>query len=327
MKLWNFIGSGILNVIAEILNFVFFSMKLSRKLATKCQILPEKDAENLQNEYNQNFFGLFCRCKQEYEPKEGEAMLQCVVCFEWYHGDCLKPKVPETLALDANDLICANCLDNKVSFIKKYLSENKQWLHNYSGDFNEIKENLPNTGKRILEEICKNPEKGQKISKIEENKTDFMEKCLFKELQKEANLSNTDILLKMEWRDEVCKCAICLEMYKKLHLNFLFGEEAEELHNLLEYSEEIEPEEDPNKPAEPAKNKGIETLNENGLMDMLCRIGMNTLPADKQYYLVDGFRRIIDAFQAKFKDYSKEGKVITEEDVKELFKEIQKKDK
>lgn len=41
----------------------------------------EEEEENKENEYGQNFRGVFCRCGREYDAKkERETMIQCLVC-------------------------------------------------------------------------------------------------------------------------------------------------------------------------------------------------------------------------------------------------------
>lgn len=56
--------------------------------------IPADDIPSLSNTYNQNFKGLFCSCKKQYDPaQETGNMIQCnfgVVCGEdWYHEECI----------------------------------------------------------------------------------------------------------------------------------------------------------------------------------------------------------------------------------------------
>lgn len=62
------------------------------KIDCACTLDDNKDYENKENEYTQNNFGYFCRCKKDYDPNEGN-MLQCGICLEWYHGNHLAPPV------------------------------------------------------------------------------------------------------------------------------------------------------------------------------------------------------------------------------------------
>jgi len=52
-----------------------------------CVLQPYKDLYNAKNVYNHNFKGVFCRCRQPYDPKRG--MRGCAVCHDYYHDDCL----------------------------------------------------------------------------------------------------------------------------------------------------------------------------------------------------------------------------------------------
>lgn len=42
---------------------------------------------NIENKYNQNFYGVYCTCARPYPDPEGDEddMLQCIICEDWYH--------------------------------------------------------------------------------------------------------------------------------------------------------------------------------------------------------------------------------------------------
>jgi len=46
-----------------------------------------KAAANIENKYNQNFYGIYCTCGKPYPDPEGDEddMLQCAICEDWYH--------------------------------------------------------------------------------------------------------------------------------------------------------------------------------------------------------------------------------------------------
>jgi hypothetical protein len=52
-----------------------------------------KAAANVENKYNQNFYGVYCTCGKPYPDPEGDEddMLQCAICEDWYH---LKVSMP-----------------------------------------------------------------------------------------------------------------------------------------------------------------------------------------------------------------------------------------
>lgn len=63
---------------------------------SSCKLFADKDPKNLQNNYNQNFQGLYCTCHRPYPDPEAENqvdMIQCCACEDWFHGNhiCLEP--------------------------------------------------------------------------------------------------------------------------------------------------------------------------------------------------------------------------------------------
>lgn len=53
-----------------------------------CKLQADKDVENSENVYNQNYKGVYCTCHRVYPDSEGAAlgeMLQCCICEDWFH--------------------------------------------------------------------------------------------------------------------------------------------------------------------------------------------------------------------------------------------------
>jgi E3 ubiquitin-protein ligase UBR7 len=53
-----------------------------------CKLQADKDIENAENVYNQNYKGVYCTCHRVYPDPEGGAlgeMLQCCICEDWFH--------------------------------------------------------------------------------------------------------------------------------------------------------------------------------------------------------------------------------------------------
>lgn len=76
--------------------------------ASECRLYRHKDACNEENSYGgsggHNFEGRFCTC--DAEEGEGEAMLQCLVCQDWFHDQCIGVEV----ASEACEYLCAACV-------------------------------------------------------------------------------------------------------------------------------------------------------------------------------------------------------------------------
>lgn len=88
----------------------------------KCTLNDEKDAANDQNKYNHNFIGKYCICAQPYPNPEGkdEEMVQCVVCEDWFHENCLGCRFPDDE--DYAEMICKSCMQSN-QFLWYYQTE------------------------------------------------------------------------------------------------------------------------------------------------------------------------------------------------------------
>ncbi|XP_054743630.1 putative E3 ubiquitin-protein ligase UBR7 [Anastrepha obliqua] len=91
-------------------------------LNSEMTALQVRNAENL---YNQNFQGLYCKCRRPYPDPERtteEVMLQCTVCEDWFHVHHLDApastaKIAETDV--CGEMICCDCMQ-KHTFLQDY---------------------------------------------------------------------------------------------------------------------------------------------------------------------------------------------------------------
>ncbi|XP_076833963.1 putative E3 ubiquitin-protein ligase UBR7 isoform X2 [Brachyhypopomus gauderio] len=86
----------------------------------KCTLNPEKDAQNIKNLYNHNYFGRYCSCDRPYpddDDQVGEEMIQCIVCEDWYHSKHLGCAVVESEEL--LEMVCETCM-NRAPFLWTY---------------------------------------------------------------------------------------------------------------------------------------------------------------------------------------------------------------
>eukprot|EP00250_Pteridium_aquilinum_P014821 c22220_g7_i1 orf=194-1696(+) len=94
-----------------------------------CRLFSNKDTENSENVYNQNFKGVYCTCKRPYpDPDAGEEtgeMLQCCICEDWFHEDHLGLAPAEEVPRDEDseplfdELICQAC-GASLDFLSHY---------------------------------------------------------------------------------------------------------------------------------------------------------------------------------------------------------------
>ncbi|XP_045768941.1 putative E3 ubiquitin-protein ligase UBR7 [Maniola jurtina] len=86
-----------------------------------CQFTPDKTDLNEENNYNQNFSGLYCVCHRPYPDPESPTeveMIQCIICEDWLHASHLEATVPDNDQY--SEMICKGCM------------EKNEFLHDYS---------------------------------------------------------------------------------------------------------------------------------------------------------------------------------------------------
>ncbi|KAJ7531680.1 hypothetical protein O6H91_14G054400 [Diphasiastrum complanatum] len=94
----------------------------------ECKLFKDKDPENINNSYNQNFLGLYCTCHRRYpEPEDSELgeMLQCCICEDWFHEKHLGLLPDEQVPRDGDaeyafdEIVCPDCVQY-CSFLSSY---------------------------------------------------------------------------------------------------------------------------------------------------------------------------------------------------------------
>ena len=77
-----------------------------------CKLQANKDIQNTENVYNQNYRGLYCTCHRAYPDPEGEdlgEMLQCCICEDWFH-ECHLGLPPTLLVSHISMILRVGCL-------------------------------------------------------------------------------------------------------------------------------------------------------------------------------------------------------------------------
>lgn len=106
-----------------------------------CQFTPDKTDLNDENNYNQNFSGVYCVCQRPYPDPESPTdveMIQCIVCEDWLHATHLEATVPDSDQY--SEMICKGCM------------EKNEFLHDYSNFAVNIDVDVVTNG--IDDKIC-----------------------------------------------------------------------------------------------------------------------------------------------------------------------------
>ena len=233
------------------------------KLKQKCctfNSLPTQNRLNEDNKYNHNFIGKYCICEQPYPNPEGEdrEMVQCIICEDWYHDDCLESSFPDNE--DYAEMICKNCMQNN-QFLSYYHTEKIKKVKNEENKNanvdlvnlddknaddkkekikdNQIKEEVKLNGndeisdKTSIDDVTSTEElKEEKKIDNENNQEEFngdavINKCklnLLKSKLAVEDVKSATTFWPEGWRLELCKCKECLNMYAKSKLDFLIDE-------------------------------------------------------------------------------------------------------
>ena len=210
----------------------------------------------------------------------------------------------EGQALENRDLICKDCLGTTVDFLRAYIAEYK----------------LGEEEKIVIEQKRSRPEDSIDVDvetkkiKDEEEKDEVVITCRYKKIKDVPLEPLKDLLLNTQWREYLCKCQECMEMYNKRKLEFIFTIEETPIHKLLEYQLEENKEEGKEELKEETKASP-----EGGIYDRLCELQLGALPANRQHAFISGYRKLIDSFSEYFKKHLEEGKVVTKDDIDDFF--------
>jgi len=272
----------------------------SDKFTSACQLEPVKPEANDLNIYNQNFKGLYCICQRPY-PDSGntDEMIQCIVCEDWFHSKHLgtKDMNPE----DYSEMICSGCT-SKLSFLPAY----KHLI--------------------VTDDPIQNIEKGDETEDIDivdtdnklEEGTEKIISDITEEMESKAGTSNDKMckLINVKdikkiigssfwvegWRQELCTCLLCNELYKKEGVPFITDEQ----DTLQAYE---------NKSRERMTAK--EKQSEEGLSKALS--SMDRVAAVELVHQYNQFKEEMGEWLSSFKG----DKVVKVEDVQEFFSGVQ----
>ncbi|CAN0840972.1 Putative E3 ubiquitin-protein ligase UBR7 [Linum grandiflorum] len=309
-----------------------------------CKLCPSKEVENVENSYNHNFKGLYCTCGRPYpdpDAEEQEEMIQCIICEDWFHEEHLGLESVNEIPKDSDgeplydEFICKAC-----STVCSFLSLYPQTIRALECHAGGSSSNNTNKDKGVMEShpsptlngkvdniVCSGPSGngGEMVSPkdvaIERGSSSIgnVEKIDCSDAD-EQNVNaacvvgnNTDVsptleikpfFLAKNWRQLLCRCEKCLELYKQKHVSYLIHKE----DSIAEY--EIM-----------AKQKREEKLQkqEGDEFDLLNKLGhvekMEILSGIADFK--DEFRSFMESFDPS--------KTVTSTDVQQIFENLAKK--
>ncbi|CAN6987107.1 hypothetical protein IGI04_001355 [Brassica rapa subsp. trilocularis] len=293
-----------------------------------CKLLPGKDVENSENSYNHNFKGLYCSCDKPYPDPNGEEhgeMIQCCICEDWFHEEHLSLKSSDGVSSQIprdeegvpvyEDFICQNC-SPVCSFLTLY--PEKLWVAakvdsngsaNACADTTESNqtstatepvqpENSTEAEKSVLrgcsEKLADSepfPAAGCAISKGLTSCPEFEKKPLF---------------VTKNWRNMLCKCEKCLEMYSERKVSYLLDAE----DTIAEYENKAK-----EKRTEKLEKQEGEALDHFNNLDHVTKVELSHGIKDFK----EGFRSLLESVGTS--------RAITSEDVEEMFSKLKNKRK
>lgn len=284
----------------------------------RCALNPQLDAvqpPNAANQYNQNFQGLYCKCKRPYPDPERtteEIMLQCAICEDWFHLAHIQAPGASEKWLDAcSEMICDNCMENH-EFLRDYTglalqpakelndpkvevnveeAQPKQEEEEKSQDKGQQSQELPNKRSKPVEpdqEEQQSQEPPNKRSKLAE---DACRRPKNKTEHKGAAFWTND------WRKSLCQCETCMELYKEQSLLFLLDAE----DSSKSYEE-----------------RGMKRAEENSSYEQGIR-ALASIGHSQQIDAITEYNRMKDKLKDYLKSFATSKKVVTEEDINTFF--------
>ncbi|MCJ8736688.1 hypothetical protein PDJAM_G00015400 [Pangasius djambal] len=295
----------------------------------KCELIPDKEGQNIKNVYNHNFFGRYCSCDRPYpdeDDKVGEAMIQCILCEDWYHSKHLGCAVVDSEEL--LEMVCEGCM-NRAPFLWTYAA---YFAYPPVTQMSLSKENEEETVAGNKEEkdamlpSCSNGHDGPSTSKncqkearltcngikaVTHKRThEEMERCPAKCQSETAPCKLKELKAKdlvrprvgavfwpYDWRSKLCTCTNCKRLYVEAGVQFLMDES----DTVLAY-----------------ENKGEALLEEDLLMS--CLSSLDRVQQLEIIYQYNDMKAELREFLQQFAD---QGKVVTPEAIHKFFEELQ----
>lgn len=288
----------------------------------KCQLIPSKDLENGRNQYNHNFHGCYCTCDRlcpETDDQDGDEMIQCVVCEDWFHSRHLGCTVvePEELL----EMVCEACM-NKAPFLWTYAAhfavppvvsiggEEREEEVDVEDELKDVAESSGNEKPSTSEKDTTQEEAENRSSSCKRKREEMSESsiqdmvratacCRLEDLERVGlqRLRQGAVFWPHKWRSELCTCTSCKRAYVSAQVQFLMDPS----DTLLAY-----------------ENKGLEEpFGQHPLLAWT-----DSLSHVQQLEVIYGVQEMSTALSEFFQQCVDEGKPVTEEAVRQCFEEL-----
>eukprot|EP00347_Sterkiella_histriomuscorum_P020927 403335922 len=276
------------------------------RMPFSCSLYENKeDYENDQNRYNQNFFDIYCYCKQPHQTELiDQFMIQCFECEDWYHNHHLNPKLSDQPD-EKFILICKNCQIQKYG-IK--LLQYKDFFHETSQDQIQHKNN-------------ETPSKRQKLSNAAEKVVQFQGRFNCKENAPQVNpdFQPFDIIIDDAFIESSCQCDECKPIFDRLqrHLKAVDNLNEEDLKLQKNLEGELNEDEEETKDQSSNRAEAIQSnlTSEDYLANMMKKVmqGSNQpMSHQGQIFFAEEYNKFKEYFVNFLKQFeNKTGKITT----------------
>ncbi|XP_039036412.1 putative E3 ubiquitin-protein ligase UBR7 [Hibiscus syriacus] len=309
-----------------------------------CKLSPNKDVENTENSYNHNFKGLYCTCNRPYpdpDLEEQVEMIQCCMCEDWFHEEHISLSSPNEIPRDEEgeplyeDFICKACSvvcsfltlypktiwaagrqpvaanKNKV-VVEDILSKDEDGkLDNDSCSDAVQKDHLvaganDEAASDEKKSIVGEGSESNASSSLSGSIASSIPTCVLVVDWMAASLDSESkpLFLSKNWRDALCRCDKCLDMYKQKHISYLLDKE----DSIAEYEKN-------------AKQKRDEKLQQREGAELNF---FNNLGHVEKMEILNGIADFKDEFRS-FLGSVDPSKAITAADVKQMFENLNNK--
>lgn len=252
-----------------------------------CNLEPcERDPVNQYNDYNQNFSGLYCTCHRPYPDAEDpidDTMIQCCLCEDWFHERHLGTAVPSAY----DEMICNDCMKS-YEFLKLYIDLMIR------KDSDKTKSETGDNSTVDIETVPAPEEPADKKRKLDNM-------VCHKPTNVQLTYANGATFWKEAWRNMLCHCSQCMDMYKALKIEYIVDQED---------------------PVKVYEEKGTNRLATDRTLYERGMSALTSLDRTKQVHLLSGFKSMQEKLSEYLSEFARDQRVVTKADIEQFFNQI-----